>query len=163
MAREILVIVKRSDRVEELLPYLEEVAKPGVRVVFLLPYPVPCWNYFRDHWITTESRTQALLQGRRIIERYSWKTQKIFAEQKIVAAREAFHKVGVEIVVDVYTGSLRRVVSEYAAKGDVHLIVTQTRKSFPLLRFLQKMIFPFGFDKRRRFSSGVLVHLNHRS
>jgi len=162
MAAEILVIMKRSDRVEELLPYLEEVAKPGARLVFLLPCPVPWWRYFSDHWITTESRTQALRQGRKIIERYSWKKQKLSAEEKISAAREAFRKLGVEVVVDVYAGSVRRVVSDYAAKGDIHLIVTQTREGFRLLRFLQKIIFPFGLDKGHHFSSGILVRLNHR-
>jgi hypothetical protein len=163
MAGEILVVVRRSDRVEEFLPYIEEVAKPGMRVLFLLPYPTHWWNYFSDHWITTESQTKALLEGRKIIERYCCKKQKILAEQRVFAAREAFHKRGVEIAVDVYMGSLRRVIWDCTARGDVHLIVTQARKGFPLLRTLQKMIFPFEFDKRRRFSSGVLVHLNHRS
>jgi hypothetical protein len=32
--------VKRNDRVEELFPCVEKVAQPGVRVVFLVPYPV---------------------------------------------------------------------------------------------------------------------------
>jgi len=39
-AEQMLVLVKRNDRVEELIPYAPKVAQPGVRVVFLVPYPV---------------------------------------------------------------------------------------------------------------------------
>jgi hypothetical protein len=163
MAGEILVALKRYDRVEEIIPYLEEVAKPGMRVVFLLRYPVHSSNYFSDHWITTESRTKAALEGRKVIERYSWRRQKELAERKLLAAREAFRKMGVETAVEIYAGSLRRVVSDYAAKENSYLIVTQTRKCFPLMRFLLKMIFPFGLDQTRHFFPAVLVHLNRRT
>ncbi len=36
MARQILVPVKRS----EVIPYIERIAAPGMKVVFLLRYPV---------------------------------------------------------------------------------------------------------------------------
>jgi len=40
MAENILVTLKRGDRVGEIVPYIEEVAKPGTKVVFLMRYPV---------------------------------------------------------------------------------------------------------------------------
>jgi hypothetical protein len=40
MAEQILVPLKRNDRVEVIIPYLEKVTQPGMRVVFLAHYPV---------------------------------------------------------------------------------------------------------------------------
>jgi hypothetical protein len=67
----ILVSLGRHDGIEEILPYIEKIAHPGMRVVFLIPYPVKLWPWFRDHWITTESRRAAIVAGRKIIHEYS--------------------------------------------------------------------------------------------
>jgi hypothetical protein len=38
MPSQILVPLKRSDRVEQFLPYIDQVAQPGIQIVFLVPY-----------------------------------------------------------------------------------------------------------------------------
>jgi len=40
MSKKILVPLKKHDRIEEIVPYLEEVTQPGTNVVFLIHYPV---------------------------------------------------------------------------------------------------------------------------
>ena len=40
MAAKILVPLKKHDRVEEIVPYIEKVAEPGASVVFLVHHPV---------------------------------------------------------------------------------------------------------------------------
>lgn len=35
MSKQILVLMKRNDRVEDLLPYVEKVARPGMQAVFM--------------------------------------------------------------------------------------------------------------------------------
>ena len=40
MAEQILVPLKRNDRVEEIIPYVESITQPGMQVVFLAPYQV---------------------------------------------------------------------------------------------------------------------------
>ena len=37
MAEQVLVPLKRNDRVEEIIPYVEKVTRPGMEVGFLLP------------------------------------------------------------------------------------------------------------------------------
>ena len=54
--------------------------------------------------------------------------QRLSAEHKVFLALEALLKRGIEITVDVYTGSLRRAVKSYTCKGDVHLIVMRARR-----------------------------------
>ena len=38
MAPQILVALERDDRVEEIIPYIEQITQPGMEVVFLAPY-----------------------------------------------------------------------------------------------------------------------------
>lgn len=60
MAGQILVPFNSHLRIKETLSVIEEAAKPGMRVVFLVRYPVHPWAWFRDHWITTESARDAI-------------------------------------------------------------------------------------------------------
>ena len=71
MAGQILVPFNSHLRVEDIISVIEEAAKPGMRVVFLVRYPVDPWEWFRDHWVTTESSRDAMLAGRKVMERYS--------------------------------------------------------------------------------------------
>lgn len=162
MAREILVPLNRHDRIEEIIPYLKELAKPGMRVVFLIPYPVELWLWLWDHWVTTESPREATLAGRKIMDRYSWEKQRGLAEQKVFLARETLHKRGVEVAVDVYTGSLRGVVGDYTANGDVHLIMMRADRGRPMMRLLRRISVPFGLFKRPSFSPVLLLHPDQR-
>ncbi len=158
MAGQILVPLKRHDRIEEIVPYLEKVANVGMRVVFLIPYPVDPWFHLRDHWVTTESAREAMLAGRRIMERYSWEVQRGLAEQKVFPAQKALHRKGVEVAVEVCTGSLRRVLRDYAANRDVHLIMVRAGSGHPLMRFLRRMILaPWSF-KRSSSPAVLLLH-----
>src|SRR5215475_8304661 len=40
MAAQILVALERDDRVEEIIPYIEQITQPGIEVVFLTPYHI---------------------------------------------------------------------------------------------------------------------------
>ena len=55
MSGQILVPFNSHLQLEDLISVIEEAAKPGMRVVFLIRYPVDPWVWFRDHWVTTES------------------------------------------------------------------------------------------------------------
>lgn len=156
MTGKILVPLKRRDRIEEVIPYLEEVASSGMRVVFLIPYPVKSWLYLRDHWVTTESAREAMLKGRKIMEAYSWELQKALAEQKVGLAREGLQRRKVEVAVDVYTGSLRRVIGDYSVNGNVHLVMMRARGSHLLMRLFSRTIFLFGLFKRPSSSPALL-------
>jgi hypothetical protein len=140
MAEQIFVALKRRDRIEEIIPYLKEIAKPGMRVIFLVPYPVDEWRWLQDYWVTTESATRAMMEGRRVIEKDSWALQEALAEQKISAARKALHEKGLEIAVNIYTGSVKRVIENYATSRDVRWIMIRLRHAHPVLRFFRRLM-----------------------
>jgi hypothetical protein len=125
MNKQILVVLRRRDTADQMMPYLEQVAKPGMRVVFMLPYPVESWPYLKDHWIEADTARAALSASEKVLERYSWDAQKRIAEQKIAHLRAIFQKRDVDVGVDLYAGSLKRIVREHELDETIHLIVAR--------------------------------------
>jgi hypothetical protein len=139
MAGQILVPFNSHLRVEDIISVIEEAAKPGMRVVFLVRYPVDPWVWFRDHWVTTESSRDAMLAGRKIIEKYSWERQTALAEEMVAPWRYVLQKMGVKASVAVYTGSLSSVVENYR-RGDETSLVMRAQNNLPIMGFLRRPI-----------------------
>ena len=157
MAGKILVSLKKNDRLEEIIPYIEKIAQPGMKVVFLLRYPVTGdFLWLGDHWVTTESPREALLAGRRVMEKYSWDVQRGLAEQRVLVARKALRRKEIEVAVELYTDSLGRVVRDYTATGDVHLIMMRAGSGNPMIRLLRQTLPLLGLF-RKSSSSPVLL------
>ena len=123
MAGQILVPFNSQLRVKDIVSVLEEAAKPGMRVVFIVSYPVDPWEWFRDHWVTTASARYAVLAGRKVMERYSWDGQMALAEEMVAPWRSVLQKMGVTATVDVYTGSLSSVVETYRRGDEISLVM----------------------------------------
>jgi hypothetical protein len=141
MAGQILVPVNSHLRIKDVIPVIEQAAKTGMRVVFLVRYPVDRGAWLRDHWITTESSRDAVLAGRKVVERYSSERQRALAEETVAPWRYALQKMGVKATVDVYTGSWSRVVGTHS-RGDEISLVMPVQKNLPLMGFLHR---PIGF------------------
>jgi hypothetical protein len=124
MAKTILVVLNPEDNIHVLLRRLEKVVKPGTRIVFLVEY---------QHDISSLLLAQvALLQtgfenGAACEERkawLSWDEQKRHAEKDIAEpARRAFSRIGAEVYVDLYCGSLNRIMQRYLENGEVGRIL----------------------------------------
>jgi hypothetical protein len=150
MEGKILVAMQRQDRPEEIIPYLENLARPGMRVIFLVRYPVKLWSYLRDHWVDTESPRKAQLAGQELAERYSREAQIGLAEEKIAPARDALREKPISVEVELYTGNLRSKVLEHTAEGDVDWIIMPAPRSYWPVRLLGPAIAPFsGFQWAR--------------
>ena len=139
MSGQILVPFNSHLQLEDLISVIEEAAKPGMRVVFLIRYPVDPWVWFRDHWVTTESSRDAVLAGRKVIEKYSWEGQRALAEEMVGPWRYVLQKMGVKATVNVYTGSLSSVVENYS-RGDEISRVMRAQNNLPIMGFLRRPI-----------------------
>lgn len=137
-AETILVSLARGDSVEEVVPYLEKVVSSGMKVVFLMPYPVAGSLSLRDSWITTESPKEAALAGRDLMARSSWELQRGLAERAVFPASETLRAMGADVTVEVYTGSLKRVIGDYTAHGGVRLIMRLAKDGHALRRLLRR-------------------------
>lgn len=160
MLGQILVALKERDRIQEIIPILEKIAKPGMKVTFLVPYPVDLRAWLRDHWIVTESSRKAMLEGKRIMAKYSWEEQKRLAEQKISLAREALSTMGVEVAL-VIKGCLRRATREYVLNGDLQFILISALNGQATMGLMHLTTLLARRIKRPIFSSFLLYHPRH--
>jgi hypothetical protein len=67
MNKKILVPLERYDRSEEMIPYVEKIARPGMKVVFLMRYPVDGFVRAKE-----EYGMRAALKAKQLVNHYSW-------------------------------------------------------------------------------------------
>jgi hypothetical protein len=123
MAGQILVPFNKHIRINDIISVIDAAGKPEMSVVFLIRYPVDSWAWFQNHWVETESSRHAMLTGKKLMKRYSWEGQRALAEDMIASWRYALEKIGVNVTVDVYTGSLSSAVEEYTRRDEISLVM----------------------------------------
>ena len=161
MVKQILVPLSRNDRVKEMIPYVERAAIPGMKVVFLLRYPVDGFDeYIRAGRATDETVTPNPETIKNIAVRYSWESQQQQARQRVFPACHALQKKGAEVTVDVYTGSLRKAVRRYALNGEIHLILAHAGIGRVISRSLKNLFSILRSSKRPSFSPTLSLVAN---
>ena len=150
MAPEILVVLKNRDCLGDMIPYIEEIAQPGMRIVFLMrSCPPALLTAFGDNGSESNRLEEApladLSQKQRLVGEKNAAAplihkERLVAEHKVFLALEALLKRGIELTVDVYTGSLRRVVKSYVRKGNVNLIMKSTRSVLTISKLLHRAL-----------------------
>jgi len=166
MAEKILVALKRGDCAGEIAPYIEEVAKPSTKVVFLMRYPVTnpmeFMEFSQAYGAAVESgvQAQAAMAMRALGVAYSWEKQVRLAGQKVFPACEGLRKMGVEIEIDIYENSLKKAVQLHTKKGGVQLIMTRPGIGLRIINFLPETVSLFGFLNRANVSPVLLFHPN---
>jgi len=154
MSGQILVPLDRKARLKEIVSCLEDIAQPGMRVVFLIPDQVDLFRYLFHHKGMMETGLYTALAVKKLADRYMAENRRDSAKQKVFLASEGLRKRGVDIAAEFYTGSLRGALKKYPLDGDAHLIMIPTRR---LMLIIEVLYVLSGFFKRRRVSS-VLLH-----
>ena len=152
MSKKILVPLGRNDRTEEMIPYIEKVARPGMNVVFLVRYPVDGFI-----WAKEEDGMSAALQARELVNYYSWENSLENAKGKLSPVCEALRAKGVEGTVDVYAGSLKKALRSQMGNGDVHLIMTRAGLGERIAALVAGTISFSKLFKRPSFSPVILT------
>jgi len=161
MAKQILVPISRNDRVKEMIPYVERVAQPGMKVVFLVRYPVDGFDeYIRAGMVTGETGIPNPEKVRKIGVRYSWEGQQQLARQRVFPACDALQTKGAEVTVEVYAGSLRKAVKSYALTGDVHLMMAHAGIGRVISRSLKNLFSILRSSRRPSFSPTLSLVAN---
>ena len=120
MNKKILVPLGQYNRSEEMIPYIEKVAQPGMRVVFLVRYPLDGFI-----WAKEEYGMRAALKAKEMGNYYTWEGNLEKAKEHVAPACAALRARGIETAVDVYAGSLKKAVRSHTLNGDVYLIMTR--------------------------------------
>lgn len=153
MSKKILVPLAQNDRAEEMIPYIEKVARPGMNVVFLMRYPVDGFI-----WAKEEYGIRAAAHARELVNYYSWENSLENANRMVSPICEALRAKGVEATVDVYAGSLKKAVRSHTASGDVHLIMQRAGIGQRFAGFLDGSSSLFELFKRPTVSTVLLTH-----
>jgi hypothetical protein len=157
----ILVALRNRDRLSDVIPHIEEVAKPGMKVVFLIRFapsntfgtqPVNGFASRLDNQTSPaedmgeSTSVQGNLMGMRSLAR------RLAAEHKVYLAMEGLRKRGVEITVDVYTGSLKRVLKGYTVRDEIHMIIKIEGRALAVAQFLRNALSVLSFFKQPDFA-----------
>jgi hypothetical protein len=119
MDKKILVPVGRDERGEEMIPYVEKVGQPGMKVLFLVRYLVD-----GIRWQKEKYGMSAALEAREMAHQYTWEANLVKARQKLAPACEALRAKGIEADVELYAGSVKKAIRSLTVGGDVQLILT---------------------------------------
>ena len=153
MSKKILVPLGQYDRSEEMIPYIEKVARPGMKVVFLVRYPVDGFILAKE-----EYGMRAALKAKGIGNYYSWQENLGKARKRIASAFEALRAIGIEADIDVYAGSLKKAVQRHTLNGNVHLIMTRAGIADWITRLFDGTNSVFKWFKRPRFFPVLLIN-----
>ena len=153
MNKKILVPLEHYDESEEMIPYIENVAKPGMKVIFLVRYPVDGFV-----WAKEEYGIKAALKAKDLVNHYSWKGNRENAHKQVAPACEALCAKGIEASVDVYAGSLKKAVRSHMLSGDVHLIMTRAGIGDWIARLFDGATSAFKWFRRPSFSPVLLIN-----
>jgi len=137
MNNRILVPLKRDDRLEEIVPYIEKVARPGASVVFLIRHPVSGLKWLQAYRGIAQCGLEKSLAVRQMIESYSLKMRRQLFERRVFQTCGALHDMALNIAVDVYTDSLRKALRSYANRGDAPLVIMRPGIGQRIMSFLQ--------------------------
>jgi hypothetical protein len=152
MNKKILVPLGRYDQSNAMIPYVEKITRPGMKVIFLMPYPVDGYIWGKEEW-----GVRAAMEAKKLAKYYSWEGNLERAKEKVARTCEALSVKGIEAGVEVYAGSLRRAVRSHVSTGDVHLVVTKSGIGSVMGNLLSGMVSVFGL-RRGGYRPVHLVH-----
>jgi hypothetical protein len=152
MNKKILVPLGQYDRSEEMIPYIENVAWPGMKVLFLMRYRLDGIRLHKE-----EYGMKAALEAKNSVNYYSWEGNLENAKKRVAPACEALRAKGIEAAVDIYAGSLKKAVRSHTLNGDVHLIMTRAGIGNWIERLFDNMSSVFKRFKRPSFSPVMLI------
>lgn len=136
MIGQILVPLKKDHVVEEIAPYLDVFARPGMHLVFLVAYNQEVsWMDVQLTAIQTGIMPPAAAKAFQAAA--SCERQLRWVEQKIRLARETLIQKGLTVAVECYSGSLRNALASLH-DSETETVVVYARPYKLVSRFIQR-------------------------
>src|SRR5688572_18664151 len=104
MECQILVPVKKHDRIEEIISCLEVLAQPGMKAVFVVAYR-PQVSWMQIQLTAMQAGVEATKALQQVVGTASRERQLRWVEEKIRPAYAALRRKDVTVVIQTYTGS----------------------------------------------------------
>ena len=153
MAKTILIALKQGQYTAVLLRDLEKVIKPGDRIVLLVEYRPDIPHCLLAHIGLLQTGIANGVSSEEKKARLTWGEQKLSAEKNVAqSACRAFSAMGVEIEVDLYCGSLNRVVKRYLNNNETTLIYRGSASRLRRINVLAVAVKNCLLRRRRHYS-----------
>ena len=114
---------------EDVIAFLEQIARPGCKVTFLIHYSVEGLDSFQS-----KSMSSVI------------KEQKLVANNNTFLDLEPLRQRDVTVALDIYAGPLRKVVKQYTGRGDIDLVMIGARGKSWLARLFQNCLLVLNFS-----------------
>ncbi len=123
MKKQILIPLKKHNRLEEMLPYLEEIAQPETEVIFLVRCRQDTLGWLNPQLTVMQTEIGTIAAITRLAMRDLWERQTQLAEKRIWLACKVLRSKGVAVVVRCYTGSLKKAIASCGGIGSRLVVV----------------------------------------
>jgi hypothetical protein len=123
MNSKILVPLNKHERVADIVPFIEKVAQPGTSVLFLVRRPVNGLKWLQAYSAIAHSGIDKALVVTKLVESYSMRMRAQLARQQVFNTCAALQRSGVNVAVEVYSGSLKATLRAHGANGDNFLLM----------------------------------------
>ena len=154
MSERVVVQLRSSDRIEDFLPYIEQIAQPGMKVMFLVHYHrTGCKAFLEQLPAIYPGIMPTLFLGR------CSKGSEILhsVEKRIANSCGGLRSRGLEISVHVHTRPLRKIVRHCLQREDVHLVIMRARLYDRVIQYL-RTVCPVSRFFKPSFPPVLLLH-----
>jgi len=135
--QKILIPLRHRERIEVFLPYIEELARPGSTIVFLVPISHKRFELITDQLLAIHT---GLLPGSLAHANDEILSKRISSvEENILSQCITLRQRGIKLFVSVFSGSFRKVLRDYAERQDIQLIIMQGTAGNLLARATRKL------------------------
>lgn len=118
-----LVALNLKKPTNALFRQLQAMVNPGDRIEFLVAYRHEIVPWFTAHVAMMQTGLHAAVSFEERRAGHLWDERKNRLEQDIaLPARKVFSRLGVEVAVNLYWGSLNRTINRYLENGEVTLV-----------------------------------------
>jgi hypothetical protein len=128
VTQQLLVPLRGSDRIEEMLPFVQGIAQPGTTVVFLVHFGINRFSELAAQLLTINSGLPANFDADPGFPT-GGSDRVSHAERAIQRAADKLHCRGVATKVTFYTGSLRRVLRQCMEDEPVKWVIIRPFRS----------------------------------
>lgn len=156
MRCQILVPIKGRDHIEEFLPYLEDMARPDTKIVFLVHLDVDRFSELTGQLLTIQSGKPGDFSSASVAPHDRGEPQSNLTQRLEHASRE-LRDHGVQIEVKFYSGRLRPLLRQYNEVEAKSLVIMRPAIN-RARRWLRSLIAALGIA---RPSSAMPVRLCH--
>jgi hypothetical protein len=146
MMKHIAVVLNSVTQADSMAPYLFSVARPGTRIVFLIPTKASKSVWLQARMTALVSQNSLAVE---VCERqwdFETNHEKRAAEQKLEALRLALLRQGAETEIWIYTGSVRKPLKRMEQSHPGSFAVLRPRKEWLAQQLVRPILTRVGLS-----------------